>query len=362
MPKRVAVEDIYDAAFDDQALQALATDLARSFDARSALIHWVHKDGTADILSHSGYFTDEQLAVYATQFASIDPWIAATAGPEAANRVHDLEEAVPVAEFTASEFYNAYVRAMGDDTCRGLGIRLEAEHGSGFVVLQRGLTQQSFESSAKTALLDYANHLTRMLAIRGKLAIAERKCADLSVTFDALALAAFVVDADLRVRHVNRAAEVLLRRAHGLRLCAGTLTAGSTHADRSLRDLVSAVLKGGPAVDALRISLPSGEPIDLSIIAAPVVRGAPAALIIAGTAVRDDTRIGRLRSLYRLSKSEAELATLLADGLSPADIAVARHVSIGTVRNQIKQIAAKLECQRQSDIVRIVASLPALLS
>jgi DNA-binding CsgD family transcriptional regulator len=51
---------------------------------------------------------------------------------------------------------------------------------------------------------------------------------------------------------------------------------------------------------------------------------------------------------------------MLAEGSDPAEIADLRGVAIGTVRHQIKSIAAKMECRRQADIVRLVTTLPAL--
>jgi len=139
--KLIAVEQIYDAAFDDEALQGLAVDLATTLGARSALIHWIHDDGAAQVLAHSGYFTDDQLALYGREFAAIDPWVGATAAPEHANRVSDLEALVPTKVFTATDFYNDYVRTMGDDTARCVGVRLQNGHGSGFIALQRGLSE-----------------------------------------------------------------------------------------------------------------------------------------------------------------------------------------------------------------------------
>ena len=146
--KVIAVEQIYDAAFDDDALRALAGELASTLEARSALIHWIHEDGSADVLAHSGYFSDDQLALYGREFAHCDPWVGATTAPQFANRVHDLEALVPLPLFTSSNFYNEYVRSMGDDTARCIGVRLQNGHGSGFIALQRGISQAPFATLA----------------------------------------------------------------------------------------------------------------------------------------------------------------------------------------------------------------------
>ena len=65
-----------------------------------------------------------------------------------------------------------------------------------------------------------------------------------------------------------------------------------------------------------------------------------------------------LRELYGLGRAEAEIAVALAKGLDLEAIAELRVTSIGTVRNQVKSIAAKMDCTRQIDIVRRILSIP----
>jgi DNA-binding CsgD family transcriptional regulator len=358
--RNLAVEQIYDAAFDDEALRALAFDLGTNLGARSALIHWIHADGSADVLAHSGYFTDEQLYLYARDFAAIDPWVHATAAPELANQVHDLEHLVPSAVFAASDFYNDYVRTMGDDTGRCLGVRLKNDHGSGFIALQRGLGQQRFEATAVARLQHYSGHLMRMLAMRGRLLTAQRQHGELSAAIDAIGQPALLVDSSLRLRHANHAADVMLASGAVLAMRESSVQACARGATERLRDAVGQVLASS---EPTGLSLPCGEAgqVDLSIASVPAQSGSRLALIlISGAVASDGTRSARLRALYGLSPGEACLAEMLADGLSPAEIAETRRVSIGTVRVQIKQIALKLGCHRQSEIVRVVCSLPTL--
>jgi DNA-binding CsgD family transcriptional regulator len=360
--KVIAVEQIYDAAFDDEALRGLAVDLAATLDARSALIHWIHEDGSADVLAHSGYFSDEQLALYGREFAAIDPWVGATAAPERANRVIDLESLVPVTVFAASDFYNEYVRSMGDDTGRCIGVRLQNGHGSGFIALQRGISQPGFEPTTVARLQHYSGHLMRMLAMRGRLITAERNSSELDAMVAALGQPAILVDAAVRVKQANRAAEWLLRSDRCLEQRSGMLRVHDRNAERALQTAVlSAVNDANSGVGAVALSGSAGRRLDLSITGVGGATGIRLALIlISDPLASDDTRVRRLRELYGLSAGEACLAVMLAEGLTPSDIAEQRRVAIGTVRVQIKQIAFKLGCHRQSEIVRVVSSLPLL--
>ncbi|MHA7773610.1 helix-turn-helix transcriptional regulator [Roseibium sp. M-1] len=62
----------------------------------------------------------------------------------------------------------------------------------------------------------------------------------------------------------------------------------------------------------------------------------------------------QLQQEFGLSPAEAATALKLAGGDTPAEIALARGVSIHTVRNQIKASLSKTDCRRQSDLVRKV--------
>jgi DNA-binding CsgD family transcriptional regulator len=62
----------------------------------------------------------------------------------------------------------------------------------------------------------------------------------------------------------------------------------------------------------------------------------------------------RLRRRFKLSKAEARVATLLADGLSPRMIADRLNVSIHTVRSQLQAIFSKTETSRQAELTSLI--------
>jgi len=62
----------------------------------------------------------------------------------------------------------------------------------------------------------------------------------------------------------------------------------------------------------------------------------------------------QVQSLLGLSKAETATILKLRDGLTPAEIAEERQISVHTARNQIKAALAKTGCRRQSDLVRKV--------
>ena len=62
----------------------------------------------------------------------------------------------------------------------------------------------------------------------------------------------------------------------------------------------------------------------------------------------------QLMERFLLSRSEAEITLLIAEGCSTAEIAKARQVSRHTVRNQIRAVLCKMEARHRGDVVRIV--------
>jgi DNA-binding CsgD family transcriptional regulator len=76
---------------------------------------------------------------------------------------------------------------------------------------------------------------------------------------------------------------------------------------------------------------------------------------------RRATVAGRqLVELFGLTPAEAQLAVALLAGKRLARIAAERGVQLPTVRNQLRAVLAKTGTGRQAELVRLLASLPAL--
>jgi DNA-binding CsgD family transcriptional regulator len=58
-----------------------------------------------------------------------------------------------------------------------------------------------------------------------------------------------------------------------------------------------------------------------------------------------------------LTRAEAEVALSISDGVSVAEIAEMRGVSLHTVRDQIKAAMTKAETSRRSAFVRVILEL-----
>lgn len=83
-------------------------------------------------------------------------------------------------------------------------------------------------------------------------------------------------------------------------------------------------------------------------------------VLIADPDRRNVSDCGLLARVFGLTPTEARLASLLAEGLRPDDIARTLGISGTTVAFHLKNLFSKTATNRQSDLVALILSLPAL--
>ncbi len=80
------------------------------------------------------------------------------------------------------------------------------------------------------------------------------------------------------------------------------------------------------------------------------------AVLLPKTAQDEMATITGLQVFAGLTKSEANIATLLSQARMVEEIAAIRKTSVATVKSQIKGLLAKLGLRRQADLVRLVST------
>jgi len=213
---------------------------------------------------------------------------------------------------------------------------------------------------ALTGLAPFANrallmaHSMREVRVRGML--------------DGLAsadVAAIIVDSDGKVRVATPKAQAMFGAEIGVR--SGHLWASSPDARDALDKLTSLALTG--AVDALVpdivIRRNDGrkplliQPMPVRGMGLDALPGARILLMLTDLDANTATTAAELEHLFDLSHAESQVAALLGQGLEPAEIARRRNVAVDTVRGQLKSIFRKTGASRQSDVVSLLARLPA---
>ncbi len=93
---------------------------------------------------------------------------------------------------------------------------------------------------------------------------------------------------------------------------------------------------------------------------APVALAAPAVVVVLLTDPdhAPETPAQLLRRVYGLTRKEAQLALALAAGATLADAAMGLRIAEGTARRHLAAIFARTGIHRQSELVRLILSLP----
>jgi DNA-binding CsgD family transcriptional regulator len=178
-----------------------------------------------------------------------------------------------------------------------------------------------------------------------------------------------VVDHEARVMFANEAANRLL--GDGLSTSQGLVQASSRAHQGAFTRLMRSALRPEPEpghVEPIALPRPSGRR-PLLVQAIPVgsrqadwsMPDTAAALVIvidpeqnyAGTAEKALRLLG-------LTRSEARLAALIGNGHTRAEAADTLGISESTASDTVKQVYAKLDLSRQSELVRLVDRLAVL--
>jgi len=352
---------IYEAALDDQLFAELPSIFAAAMDARSCVLHWRDEKGAAEVFTHSGYFSDEHMADYASNFAGHDLWTDAGMRQGFVNHAWRTTDLVPTADYERSIFYNEWIRQMGDDTFYCCGSVMRTPHGDGIVGLHRGKDQPDFSNVALGELNLNVDHLRRMFTIRGKIANLSERNDLLSAMLASHRDATFAVSAGGRILLANAAAEAMLQSGRFLRCRSGRVRAVCDTSRRSFEAaLAAAAGQSERRASTCLLRSADGALLIASLMPLTSSFSEPATLVTVDderARMASDVIAGHLQDAYGLSQAEADIALRLADGDTIAQIGDQRRSAVGTVRTQVKSVLLKMGARRQGEIVRTVATL-----
>jgi len=185
-----------------------------------------------------------------------------------------------------------------------------------------------------------------------------------------------LLDREARVIFSNAWAKRLFREPGGIDCSEGRLSLATPAEDRKLAELIThcirtANMKGVMNDGYVSVSRAQENKAPLSISVSSYVSPLDTRALLTGTSCvmlllydverRNTARRYILEQLYRLSPSEAILATGLAAGQTLNEIADAQNVSRETLRSQLKRVFHKTHTNRQSDLVKLVLTGPGSL-
>lgn len=363
------VDLIYDTAVDAGGWHNLAPTLAAAFSSPSAQISLVPRHGEVQRLSSTANYHPAIDAQYTSYFHRIDRFVQIGRSQPPGTPIVS-SDFMADSDFANSEHYRDYCRHLEIFYCFGLLLNV-GEESQLALGLHRDF-QHPFEVTAadRARLRRIGRHVARAHRV-SRMATQKSMLDGLAGLFERLRVPALVLDNTMRVHRLNAAAETIIARCHdAITIRNRRLGIADARALARLRDHLDRLAAGrAPAPTLLGLHLLQGEITrTLTFEALPLPRQWSAgragetrilllihALDAAGALpAPSEALAAALRDLYGLTLAESRLACAFGTGRTIAEISAANGIAPNTTRHHLKQIFAKMNCHRQSDIVRIV--------
>jgi DNA-binding CsgD family transcriptional regulator len=308
--------------------------------------------------------------IYAECYGAQDPYHVALMRSGLAGAVPG-EALVEPRALRMSEMYNELLSPLGFDYLCLLPInfRKDVHHQ---LCIWRDSAGGTFDQEEREWLQLLEPHLRMALLLQQTFQSKDAQLAKSEVLMNLTNNAAFLLDRSLRLVHMNSSAEEMLRTGDTFRLAGGRLEVRDAFSQKRLRDLLLKVV----SKQSIELSDPGGivpltilkpRPHDMYALVAPVaiasgnhIASPHILILISGADDRAASVNPLMRRLWGCTEAECAIANLLLESHDILEMSEKRQVSIGTVRNQVKSLLAKTGTHRQSDLVRLLMSLPRL--
>jgi DNA-binding CsgD family transcriptional regulator len=320
-----------------------------------------------EILAGGGFsFNPEVLRLYKEHYGQIDPfWSPFLRKPRVA--VIRGVELVSHDQLLKTEFYSDLLTKYEMESMTLLSCSSALEQTYVMPVWRR--SQDGPMDGASIELLrTILPHAHTALRLRSKLQFVDVQGQFVERALDAMSIAAFLVTASGQVRHMNNLAAAVVQKADGLRLEGGALTAGNPTESAQLRFFIlGAAAKRGthPAPGgALSISRNGTQsPLHVAILPVPenrksMVVNSCSLVFVSDPTASPKSRAAFMRMLYGLTPTESRVADLLLEGLEVRTVAERLGITLETARFHLKRVLAKTDTRRQTELMRLMLSLP----
>lgn len=282
-----------------------------------------------------------------------------------------LDEVTPRSGLEQNTFYLEVLKPFGIAQALGMYI---AEPGG--VECNLGLIAHSedyrFTPAHRELMAELRPHVATALELFSRIQRDESEIGVLHDALDRMTIATFILNGRGAVMRANQAAKSMLARAHTFIEIQGHLKVTGRSDGRKFDTIVNEALESrlgsqdAAFARAFRCTDPANE--GLGLLVRTIARDrqgpvdmSPALVIYATEPQPNNTFESLVATLFDLTPSEAQLATLLTQGYSLSEAAQHSGLTESTVRSYSKKIYAKLGVSRQTELVRLILRSVAIL-
>jgi DNA-binding CsgD family transcriptional regulator len=262
---------------------------------------------------------------------------------------------MPKADFLRSELYADWFKPHGFHGVMAAPALFKNKLSVVLVTFRDG-RRQDFERADLEKIRGLAYHFGQALSMRVDREQAQQELAAAKVALDEVPDAIIFVDYKAQLKHVNKAAQIMLDRGAVIRrLLNGRLEIRDRRADQSLAAMISGAGGG-------ELTLSVGELGRFVIRVYPCMRdggGSDTGVII--IRIVDLTRTGdpptaaRVRERLGLSVRQSEVIAELARGGTEATVARKLSIKESTVHEHVRRVYDKLELKSRAELVALLA-------
>lgn len=366
---------LYEAALDDSVWSTLAAETARQLQATSSVLHLRGADGSVRLLFATPNLrpTSKSLQDASHYWRHNDRDLYVQAAMRRPMQVLTSEVMFPNAYLENTPFFNEWSRYLDIYHLVGAYIPLPNGAAATFAV-HRPRGDHPFAREQIEGAVALLPHVVRALEIRTRLRlqVAEKAAAD--QVLEHYACAVIAVSEDGKLVCANRSGDALLREGAGLGLVAGRVVSKS-HGDQDKLDAaIARAAKQARLVPLLAAVNPAKSHLSmarrghaaLSVLITPLRLGLqlleqPVVLLIARDPEQPSPDVEALMELFGLTRAEAVVAGRIAEGLTAESVARELHVTINTVRTQLRRALLKTATERQAELAAVVLRSTAML-
>lgn len=287
--------------------------------------------------------------------------------------VYTLEQLISRPELERSDFYQRLMKPYGIEHMIGMYFT-EPSGWKCYVGMLNGPQKEDFGTAEKQFLMALRPHLEQALELYARLKRNELEKIIYEDALNQLGIGTIVLNGHGTVIETNLVADEILQEHSCISLINAHLAiSGPKQMDR-LERLINQALSwrdgrhSKPFVDALRIECPGESSVGLLIRNAPTEpwyqnEANPSVVIYISDLTKQLTAPEQLVArIFGLTRSEATLATLLANGASLSEAAGIMKLAESSVRTYLKRVFSKVGVSRQAELVRVIVKSVALLA
>lgn len=318
--------------------------------------------GSSGVMINTGSVDEQAVVSYETHFFAMDPFVRLKEG-----EVVTAEEMVGK-EWLQSPIYQEYLKPLdirhllGADiyTVEGIECRLR---------VTRSHDAKPFTPTDKALVRFLLPHLKRAIQLHAKLDFLECERQLFAGTVNRLLLGIISLSNAGAIIEMNQEARRILAEKDGIWLSGNTLCVENSQESRELQNMIRQGLSGtpvteGPAVaEAMSVTRPSGR-AKVGVLIRAIPMGAwsesskqrPAVAIFLRDPESNAAQPSHelVRRLFGLTRMEAALALLLAEGATLDEAAEKMNVRRNTARTHLRSIFCKTGVTRQTMLVRLL--------